>query len=182
MPKNNQISNINIYKPTGKGTLISELIKKNDNDETSIKNEHDNKYKGIKKLANDVNISLQELENIEKKRKNKKYKKILEYTEPFYEPEYNDTQNEDTINVDTINVDTVEFYNDYVNIFIEMLLLLTVYVVMSQHFVIDNMAKYIYLLYPSKDGTIGLSGIIIYGMIMTCLFIVIRHLVLKKIK
>lgn len=166
-------SNQNIYTPQGKGTLISDLIKKNDDTDNNSTQD----YKGIKKLAEDVNISLQELEKSERNRKNINYKNVLDYTEPSNELNFDDDKDDDTV-----SVETVEFYNDYVNIFIEMLLLLTVYVVMSQPFVISNIAKYVHQLNPTEDGIIKLSGILIYGIILTCLFVVIRNSVLKNIK
>jgi len=166
-------SNQNIYTPQGKGTLISDLIKKNDDTDNNSTQD----YKGIKKLAEDVNISLQELEKSERNRKNINYKNVLDYTEPSNELNFDNDKDDDTV-----SVETVEFYNDYVNIFIEMLLLLTVYVVMSQPFVVSNLSKYIHQLNPSEDGIIKLSGILIYGIILTCLFVVIRNSVLKNIK
>lgn len=168
----------NIYKPSGKGTLISDLIKRNhDTDNNSIQEQTLDNYKGIKKLADDVNISLQELEKSERKRKHINYKNISEYSEPSNELNFDEHQDNDSV-----SVETVEFYNDYVNIFIEMLLLLTVYVVMSQPFVISNIAKYVHQLNPTENGVIKLTGIIIYGIILTSLFVVVRHIVLKNIK
>ena len=63
-----------------------------------------------------------------------------------------------------------------------MLLLLSVYVVMSQPFVVSNVSKYIHHLNPTEEGVVKLSGIIIYGLILTILFVVLRNIVLKKIK
>ena len=179
MPSNPMLPNnphMKTYKPSGKGTLIADLIKKHNN-----KSENDNKSQKqskIKKLADDVNISLHELEQCENTRTNINYNQVPEYSVPINNLEYDNIQEDD----DMGSVETNELYNDYVNIFIEMLLLLSIYVVMSQPFVVYNVSKYINQLNPTEDGIVKLSGIIIYGLILTILFFVLRNIVLKKLR
>ena len=197
LPKNNQM---NVYNPTGKGTLIADLLKRNDNvnntDENSMYNKHkshsetQNNVNSIKKLADDVNISLHELENIDKNRKNRKnrnYKTMSESIIRSNDLDYDidnihDYRHVDNKDNDIVSVETVEIYYDYINIFIEFILLITVYVVMSQPFVISNLSKYIYQLHPTENGDVKLTGILVYGLILTILFIVLRSIVLKKIR
>ena len=60
---------------------------------------------------------------------------------------------------------------------IEPILLLTLYVIMSQPFVVSMASKYVPQLKPSEDGTIGMTGIMVYGLILTILFLVIRKII-----
>ena len=175
---NNHENSMNIYKPKGKGTLITDLLKKNyteDNIEDDIEDENNNNdYKGIQKLAKDVNISLQELEKSDNNRKhNIELDNDVNYTQL--------TENK-TDDDNDITIETVEYCNDYVYTFVEILLLLTVYVVMSQPFIVLNVSKYITHLQPVDDGVIRLSGIIIYGLILSLLFIAVRYIILHKPK
>ena len=69
---------------------------------------------------------------------------------------------------------------NYAKLFIEFLILLSLYVIMSQPFVISIASTYIDQLNPNDNGDISLTGIIIYGVILTLLFMVIRKIVLSK--
>ena len=60
---------------------------------------------------------------------------------------------------------------------IEPLLLLTIFVIMSQPFVIDIASKNIDRLQQNEDGTIPLTGIIIYGIILVIIFMVFRRII-----
>jgi hypothetical protein len=64
--------------------------------------------------------------------------------------------------------------NDYFYYIVEFLILLTVYIVMSQEFFINNTSKYIKQLNQQQDGTISFTGIIIYGVLLSFVFMVIR--------
>jgi hypothetical protein len=62
----------------------------------------------------------------------------------------------------------------------EFLLLLTLYVILSQPFVVSFASGYIYQLNPNEDGVISLTGIIIYGLILTVMFMVIRKVLFNR--
>lgn len=64
---------------------------------------------------------------------------------------------------------------------IEPLLLLTIYVILSQPFVIGFASRYIDQLNPSDEGDIGLTGIIIYGIILVIMFLVLRMLIESRV-
>lgn len=174
LTQNNVLPDMNIYKPSGKGTLITDLIKKNNNncnnDDNSTHSDSNDNHNDIKKLANDVNISLQELEKSEKNRKKIEYKIIP------------DSYHINDSNDDTISVETVEYSNHYVETFIEIILLLTIYVILSQPFVVSFISKYVNPVNPSDNGHVRLTGLIIYGSILTLTFIVSRNILLTKIK
>lgn len=138
-------------------------------------NDNVSEYSNMRELANDVNNSLEALEQIEnntknKKRKNKKAKSDIENQE-----------NQDVLNDESkITLDTLETENDYLKLFIEFLLLLTLYVIMSQQFVVGFASNYITQLNPDEEGAISMMGIIIYGLIMTIMFFVIRKIMFSK--
>ncbi len=62
----------------------------------------------------------------------------------------------------------------YYHLVIEVLILLTLYVLMSQELFISQSSKYIKYLQPQQDGTTSFTGIIIYGIVLCILFIVVR--------
>jgi hypothetical protein len=138
-------------------------------------------YSNMRELANDVNNSLEALEQIEndtryKKRKNKNTNKNKETK--------SDTEDEDNQNLPNdeskITLETIETENDYLKLFVEFILLLTLYVIMSQPFVVSFASNYIVQLNPNEEGTISMMGIIIYGLIMTLMFFVIRKIMFSR--
>ncbi len=56
----------------------------------------------------------------------------------------------------------------------EMLLLLAIYFIMSQAIMRQFFASYIVFLNPNQDGVVSQAGILIYGVIMICIFIGIK--------
>ena len=181
------MAGMSIYKPRGNGTLITDLIKDNSNDSLEGKKynrqnnnssrynsdtEHD--YNRIKDIADDVNNSLRALEKFEN---NHKKKSVNEYeSEEYTEPEDKIDHNDDKITLETVECD-----HTYLKLIIEFVLLLTLYVILSQPFVVSFASKYIIQLNPSDDGVITMTGIIIYGLILTILFLVLRKLLFMKL-
>ncbi len=181
-PDINNIDTMNIYKPQGYGTLLSDLIK---DDESIASNkstcsrsvplnnykikknrrknnsESESEYNSIKDLANEVNNSLQELENIEQKKRNNKV--IIDDTE------------------EEVVVEEEEEETDYLRLIIEFILILTLYVVLSQQFVVSFATNYIQQLNPTEDGSVGLTGIMIYGLILTLTFMILRKLIFSRL-
>jgi len=161
-------------------------------------------YSDIKELADDVNHSLSALEEIDtikkkKKKKNKKKKEKFSKTanddENTDEEEKNTQQdstnsenkdnqdnqdNQDSQSGQDVDTVLVETDTNYGKIFIEPIILLTLYVIMSQPFVISFASKYIKQLTPNEDGSVNMSGIVIYGIILTILFLGIRKLVYSR--
>ncbi len=59
----------------------------------------------------------------------------------------------------------------------DFLILFTLYLILSQEMIKDFFAKYFSSLNPDDEGKINLQGVIIYGLILTILFMVIRKMV-----
>lgn len=132
--------------------------------------ESESDYASIYELANDVNNSLQALEKLE-------YNKKKERFDPDSESDYDENyQNgKQSIILDEIAVNT-----DYLMLLTEFILLLTLYVIMSQPFVVSFASSYIYQLNPTDDGDVKMSGIIIYGLILTIIFMILRKIVYSR--
>jgi hypothetical protein len=60
----------------------------------------------------------------------------------------------------------------------EPLLLLLIYVIMSQEFVKNLIGSYITIINPTDDGNVSFIGVVMYGVILTIFFIVLRSLLL----
>jgi hypothetical protein len=58
----------------------------------------------------------------------------------------------------------------------EPLILLIIYVIMSQSFVRELLGKYITILNPNEEGVVPIVGIIIYGIILVGLFMFVKKL------
>lgn len=61
----------------------------------------------------------------------------------------------------------------------EPLLLLVIYLLLSQSYIQVLMGKYVKLLGQNENGTYGFLSILIYGIILVTLFIVLRKLLIK---
>ena len=192
-PDINNVDTMNIYKPQGYGTLLSDLIKDDEsvasNKSTCSKsrtqiplnnykikknrrknnNDSDSEYNSIKDLANEVNNSLQELENIEQKKRNDK--NIINDVEGDDEKEKEKEKEKEEEEEET----------DYLRLIIEFLLILTLYVILSQQFVVSFASEYIQHLNPTEDGSVSLTGVIIYGLILTLTFMIIRKLIFSRL-
>jgi hypothetical protein len=145
------------YKSTNSGRDIMEGYANNVSDESS---RDISEYHDIQVLADDVNKSLAELEE-EEKRKKKRNKQNKELVGVKYEP--------------------IEKENDYLRLFLEFVILLSVYVVMSQPFVITFASQFIYQLTPTDEGGISFTGILLYGIVLTILFMVVRKAIFMKL-
>lgn len=72
--------------------------------------------------------------------------------------------------------------NNYLGIVVEFLIILIIYVIMSQPVVISFTSHYIKQLNPGPDGQASMNGIIIYGTIMSVIFMVVRKLLFYKLQ
>lgn len=146
-----------------------------------IDTDSESDYSSIRDLANDVNNSLQALEKIEQTKKRRSNRSDTSNTTTESENENDNEENEENEENDKIILPEYDCETDYLKILTEFLLLLTLYVIMSQPFVVSFAASYIHQLNPTEeDGTISMSGIIIYGVILTIMFMVIRKIVFSR--
>lgn len=201
IPYTDPTAGMNIYKPSSDGTMIADLVRDNDSaysysrgrgqgqnyhpqqdvyytkpgnnyrDSYSDGNrsrDSDSSYSNIKELAEEVNSTLKALDKLE----SKKHKKTETETEE-------DELTNDNTDSDII-LEEVEIEQDYLKLLTEFLMLLTLYVIMSQPFVLSYASTYITQLNPNEEGTINMTGIIIYGLILTVLFMVLRKVVFSR--
>jgi hypothetical protein len=153
-------------------------------------------YERIMELANDVNNSLEVLEENEKRKRrsrrdsesdsesvdsqrSRESKERNGKGEPETETEEEIENEEETVAPDPI---ATAMQDGYGMMIIEPLLLLTIYVILSQPFAINFASYYIDQLNPNEDGAIPLSGIIIYGVILVIMFMVLRRVVEYKLQ
>jgi len=67
-------------------------------------------------------------------------------------------------------------FDDYFN-YKDFLVLFILYFILSQDMIKDFFARYFSSLNPDDEGKVNIQGVIIYGLILTVLFIIIRKLV-----
>jgi hypothetical protein len=156
----------------------------------------ESEYGKIMELANDVNNSLEVLGENEKRKKRKRRdtESDIESFDSRKSSHSRDSKSrkdsesdiDDNIENDENDEEGTDVVANVMNdgygmIIIEPLLLLTIYVIMSQPFAINLASYYIDQLNPNEDNCTPLSGIIIYGVIMVILFMVLRRVVEYKI-
>ena len=149
------ISDMSIYEPKSSGLNITDLVKEKQVQEKSTNMSQDNSnYTNIKDLAEDVNKSLLELDKIERNPR----------TRPRPRPRQL-IKNKQKI---------IEHKKNYMKTVIDFLLLVTIYVVLSQPIIINMISKVVYQLKPTEKG-IRFSGILIYGIILTSSYMSSRY-------
>jgi hypothetical protein len=110
-----------------------------------------------------------------KSSKKKKKNKIEETIEDFV------IQNES--NITNESVEAIEsdvswskwFFDECFN-YKDFIILFVLYFILSQEMIKDFFAKYFTSLNPDNEGRVGVQGVIIYGLILTVLFMVLRKL------
>lgn len=157
-----------LYQPTSNGTSLNDILnnQRNSNDQqcpqnnTISDNTQNNKIDEKIVKENNKNQSDDEYKLIETLQKEllKKHKK-----------QYN-------VN-DLISKKKCPGKLSKAGILIEPLILLTIYVILSQSNVIAFFAEYVGQLQPDADNYIPLSGVIIYGTILVFLFLVARQII-----
>lgn len=181
----------NMYNPTTDGMNLKDLMKRNELNERGESDTmsresrggvHVNKknvpaeYSSVRGIANNVNNSLRALDEIEALKKNKK----MQYTED------DENENEEVIIPTNKFIQKQEplcspCMEDTGGMFLlEPILLISLYVVMSQPTINQFASKYIPYLEPNDDGEVELGGIIIYGTILTSLFMILRRVIYAK--
>lgn len=62
----------------------------------------------------------------------------------------------------------------------EPLLILLIYIILSQNFTKVFIGKYIKYINPSTDGTVSFLGVVIYGTILAVLYIILKKLLFSS--
>lgn len=149
------------------GTSIREIQQPEHNDSPrSPKRNHNNERyvdsdkEEIRKLARNINKSLDN-----------------------YEPSkaHTDEENEDKLTDEDCSENKKKDDDNYsiLQIGKEMILIVMIYVVLSQGFVRKSIASHITQLNPNSEGVISLTGYVIYGSILAVLFVFFRYFVIK---
>ena len=119
---------------------------------------------------NDNNSSLSKKSKNSKNLKSiNKVKEVVETIEDFV------TDTKLTNSTKTYSNYTVWFFDECFN-YKDFLVLFVLYFVLSQEMIKDFFAKYFSCLNPDDEGKIGIQGVIIYGLILTVLFMVIKKI------
>lgn len=169
---NNQ-SNANMYKPQGNGMRIADLIKPAVEDNVQKNIDDSNEPIHIKENESVDNNKIIYYGKDKQEEERKIIKPILRKKRVYI----NENENEYIENNDR---KIYQKENDYLKTFLEFILLLTLFVIMSQPFVIKMMSSYIQQLNPSDDDQVPFSGILIYGLLLSLLFFASRNLLLGK--
>lgn len=144
-----------------------------DDDSSYISNE-----KKLEDVADNVNKNLDKRRR-RKKRKTKNNNENKDYTDDDTEDNENeDNENGDNDTKDIKSNDTSSkiFFDISLSTILEPILLLTLFVIMSQPFVIEKSSEYIKFLNPDENNTIPLIGIVIYGSLLVFMFMILRFL------
>lgn len=107
----------------------------------------------------------------------KKSKKNKKKTDSF--DSSNMTEHIENFVVNSTNIPTNYiqwFFEDCLN-YKDFLVLFILYFILSQDMIKDFFASYFSSLNPDNEGKIGVKGVIIYGLILTVLFMIIKKLV-----
>lgn len=139
--RNEIINNSNVPNFVNQDSSVS-MMKRNTVD-TANNEEND-----IKHLVNDISNNLDDEFDIN---------------------DINDIYNDEIENIIKIPSDDSYIKKMFIKLYDPAILLL-IYIILSQNNVRITIGKYITLINPGKDGTIGSTGIIIYGIILITLY------------
>jgi hypothetical protein len=174
---NSGLNNISNKDPTLIKSVAREIINGlKENNMSLYDNSSINSYKNnnieygdedLKYYTND-NCSISSKKSKSSKSKNK-VKEVVEKIEDFV--------------IDAGSSNSTKSYLDYAGWFFDecfnykdFLILFILYFVLSQEMIKDFFAKYFSSLNPDYEGKIGVQGVIIYGLILTILFMIIKKL------
>ena len=173
---NNSLNNINNQDPVLIKSVAREIINGlKENNMSLYDNSSINSYKknnnlqyqdeDLKAYAND-NYSISSKKSKSPKSKNK-VKEVVETIEDFV--------------IDANSSNSTKSYSDYAGWFFDecfnykdFLILFILYFVLSQEMIKDFFAKYFSSLNPDDEGKIGVQGVIIYGLVLTILFMITK--------
>ncbi len=177
----NNIDNISLASNNLNGTTLNDLggINKHEDNNSLIKsltkeiisNLKENNielYDNVsKKSVNDNDFTDDSDESYKKKKKKKNKEKSIKEDVQEYVEKSNPLPS--TNNYIPWIFDDCFNYKDFLVLFI-------LYFILSQEMIKDFFAKYFTSLNPDDEGKVGIQGVIIYGLILTVLFMVIRKL------
>lgn len=157
------------------GTPISEILQLPQQlqavDPRQIDNPMPNPNTQIRSLINDVNHSLESYSP----RQNYIRKRKIEDSDDTTDT--NQNEDEDTEEVQH----KVGLYGELVNMLKEPFLLIFIYVLLSQSFIKKLFSGYFNQLHTNPEtGGVPITGVLIYGVILTTIFMISRKLILKK--
>ena len=171
----NDLSGVGINKYEDNNSLIKSLTKEiisnlreNNIDlyDNMSKKSSSSNY-DIDNESNNYNDSESE-DNYKKKKKKKNKEKTLKEDVQDYIEKSNP--------LPSTNNYIPSIFDDYFN-YKDFLVLFILYFILSQYMVKDFFARYFSSLNPDDEGKVNIQGVIIYGLILSVLFIVIRKLV-----
>ena len=116
---------------------------------------------------NDDKISIDSIDSKNSVKKNRKKKDVKETIENFINNETSANKSIDYVNW---------FFDDCFN-YKDFLLLFILYFILSQEMIKDFFSKYFNSLNPDNEGKVGVQGVIIYGLILTISFIIIKKFI-----
>ena len=158
------MENKNYYSDMGGGTSILD-----------IKENTSNNMNNIKYLVNDINSSIKK----KNKKKNSKKKDIEDQDIEDQDIEDQDIEEQDiNLKKSKKNKKANHKSNTEYDIFKESILLILVYIILSQNMIKNIFSLYFKSLNPNEIGIVGQSGVIIYGIILTCVFFILRYYLL----
>jgi hypothetical protein len=175
-----QINNMNQNNQNNQmigGTPISEILQLPPQLQSIDPRQIDNPIPNtqIRSLINDVNHSL---DSYSPKQHYVK-RRIIDNSED------NDTDTNTNTNTDTDTDNEVKhksgLYGELVNMLKEPFLLIFIYVLLSQGFIKKLFSGYFNQLHSNPEtGGVPITGVLIYGVILTTIFMISRKLILKK--
>jgi hypothetical protein len=155
------------------GTPISEILQLPPQlqsvDPRQLENPPPNPTSQIRSLINEVNHSL------DSHPQNRRH--VRRQIENSYDTD--DTDDNDT---DTDEEEQKQgLYSELMNMLKEPLLLIFIYVLLSQGFIKKLFSGYFNQLHSNPEtGSVPITGIVIYGVILTTIFMISRRLILRK--
>jgi len=151
------MENKTYYSDMGGGTSILDIKENNSN----------NNMNNIKYLVNDINSSI--------KKKNKKKSNKKQIIEEEEDEDIEETNEDINLKKNKKNKKSTDKSNSDYDIFKEGLLLVLVYIFLSQNIIKNIFSLYFKSLNPNAMGIVGQSGVIIYGIILTFVFLILRY-------
>jgi hypothetical protein len=135
-------------------------------------NDNDNNNDNCRDNENETDDINENLSKSSKKFKNSKIKNKVKEVVETIEDFVTDTK---LINsTKTYSESAWWFFDEYFNK--DFLVLFILYFILSQEMIKDFFAKYFTSLNPDNEGKIGVQGVIVYGLILTILYMIIKKL------
>jgi hypothetical protein len=139
----------------------------NDNDNDNETDDYLNEQESLHSHSHSSK-SINSSNSSKKSKKNKKNKELLNLKE---------TIEDFVVNNETPNpIGYVQWFFDDCFNYKDFFILFILYFLLSQEMIKDFFARYFSSLNPDDEGKIGVQGVIIYGLILTILFMIIKKL------